>query len=125
VANHTNVGQPLVQASLLGEAIDGGPVAVFVADEDMRFLALNDYAAELLGYGRDELLELTVGEVAPGLDAAGRFEELVRTGARLEGETTLRAKDGSDVRFERRAQATSIAGLMVFVWVGWPLDDAG
>ena len=30
----SNVAQPLVQASLIGEAIDAGPVLVFVFDED-------------------------------------------------------------------------------------------
>ena len=123
VAKQSNVGQPLVQASLIGEAIDAGPVAVFVADEDMRFLAVNGRAAELLGYERDELLALTVEDVSAEEGVAERFGELVRSRLRLDGESSLRAKDGSVIRFQRRAQTTSIAGLTTFVWVGWPLDE--
>ena len=56
---HTDTAaEPLIQASLLGEAVDSGPVAVFVADEQMRYVAVNEYAASLLGYSRAELLKL-------------------------------------------------------------------
>ena len=41
----------------------------------------------------------------------------------MDGRITLLAKDGSVVPFERRSQATSIAGMTLFVWVGWPLDE--
>jgi PAS domain S-box-containing protein len=123
VTKQSNVGQPLVQASLIGEAIDGGPVAVFVADEDMRHLAVNGLGAELLGYTRDEILGLTVEDVSAEEDAAERFRALVASRVRLDGEAGLVAKDGTIVRFHRRAQITSIAGLTAFVWVGWPLDE--
>jgi PAS domain S-box-containing protein len=123
MVNQSNVGQPLVQASLIGEAIDGGPMAVFVADEEMRLVAVNGYAAELLGYAREELLELTVVELSADADVDERFGRLARRGERVDGRTALLAKDGRVVRFERRSQATSIAGMTLYVWVGWPLDE--
>ena len=50
------VSEPLIQTSLLGEAIENGPVAVFVADEHGRYVAVNRAACQLLGYTREELL---------------------------------------------------------------------
>ena len=44
-----NVSSPLVQIALLGEAVDGAPVAIFVADENGRYAAVNRHACELLG----------------------------------------------------------------------------
>ena len=42
----TAVAHDLVQKSLVGEALDAGPVAIFVAD-DGKYLAVNAYACEL------------------------------------------------------------------------------
>ena len=66
----SGVSHELVQKSLVGEAIEGGPVAVFVADADQRYVAVNAYACRLLGYTREELLGLRVTEVAVN-DGAG------------------------------------------------------
>ena len=60
----SNVAQPLVQAGLLGEAIDRGPMLVLVADEEMRYVAANQLACDVLGYTRDELLGLRTTDVA-------------------------------------------------------------
>src|SRR5918996_961472 len=59
----SGVAEPLIQASLLGEAIDHGPVAVFVADDDLRYIAVNEFACSLLGYSREELLGLSSTDV--------------------------------------------------------------
>jgi PAS domain S-box-containing protein len=124
MGNQSNVGQPLVQASLIGEAIDAGPVAVFVADEELRFLAVNGFATSVLGYERDEVLALAVTDLSPDPDVRQRVRDLLKSGARLDGITELRAKDGRLVQFEGRAQRAAIAGMTVFVWAGWPVDDA-
>ena len=58
----------LIQTALLGEAVEGGPALVFVADEQMRYIAVNQFACQALGYTREELLGLNVPEVAEGLD---------------------------------------------------------
>jgi PAS domain-containing protein len=100
----SNVAQPLVQASLLGEAIDGGPIVVLVADEDGRYLAVNGYACELLGFTRDELLE----QAAPN-----------GSGDRLR----LTRKDGTLLELECRTQPTTIAGMELSVSVCWPASS--
>ncbi len=57
-----------IQTGLLGEAVDVGPVLVFVADENMRYIAVNRRACEVLGYEREELLALHVTDVAVGFE---------------------------------------------------------
>ena len=112
----------MVQASLVGEAIDAGPVAVFVADEEMRYIAVNSYACELLGYGREELLSMTVADVSPDPATGGAYRDFVAAGTGA-GRHTLRRKDGTTVEIEFRASPTTVAGLALYVSVAWPVDD--
>lgn len=115
-----SVAEPLIQATLLGEAVDNGPAAIFVADENGRYIAVNAFACELLGYTRSELLALTVQEIAPDADVSASFAELERSGS-LSGTSVLRRKDGSDVTIEWRAARTTAAGMEFFVSVANPL----
>ena len=80
VAVASAVTHELVQKSLVGEALEHGPVAVFVAGDDGRYLAANAYACELLGYTRSELLDLRVPDVAVDPDAQINYLEMRRTG---------------------------------------------
>jgi PAS domain S-box-containing protein len=116
------VAHDLVQKSLVGEALDPGPVAVFVADDDGKYLAVNAYACDLLGYDRDELLALTVADVAVGETAAADFETVQRLGQHS-GTTLLRRKDGSDVPMQFRAGQTTVGGMALYIGVCWPLDE--
>jgi PAS domain S-box-containing protein len=111
------VSEPLIQASLLGEAAEHAPFAVLVADEDGRYVAVNLAACVMLGYTRDELLALTMTDVARYEGAVGEFEELMGTGTRL-GVAELTRKDGSIVRFSYVAGGTIVAGMGVYLAVG-------
>jgi PAS domain S-box-containing protein len=114
-----SAAEPLIQSTLLGEAIDGGPAAVFVADETGSYVAVNRYACELLGYTREELLALSVADVSRGSAAAEQFAEVVAH--RLhEGRSELVRKDGSTVTIDYRAGETKAAGMSFYVVVGWP-----
>ena len=104
------VAHDLVQKSLVGEALDAGPVAVFVADDDGKYLAVNAYACELLGYEREELLALRVPDVAANDEAAAHFEAM------------LRRKDGTAVELQFRAGGTTVGGMALFIGVFWPVD---
>jgi PAS domain S-box-containing protein len=112
----------LIQTALLGEALEAGPALVFVADEEMRYIAVNHFACEALGYTRDELLALTVAEVAREPEATRQYDELLARGFR-HGTATLTRKDGSTVAFLYRATKTTVAGLAFFVSVGFLSDD--
>jgi PAS domain S-box-containing protein len=111
------VSEPLIQASLLGEAIENGPMAVFVADEHGKYVAVNQAACQLLGYSRDELLALRVADVARYEQATAEWTEMLRSGTRL-GSSTLTRKDGSTVELSYVAGATTVAGMPVWVSVG-------
>ena len=109
------VSEPLIQASLLGEAVEHGPAAVFVADENGRYVAVNQAACTLVGYPREELLRMRVQDIAD--DAAGKWEEMRQTG-RVSGTARLTCKDGSIIEFAYVAGATVVAGMPVYVSVG-------
>jgi PAS domain S-box-containing protein len=111
-----SVAERLVQASLVGEAIDGGPVAVLVADDEMRFVAVNGFACEVLGYTREELLELRITDVARYEGARRDYTEMVVTGAQT-GTVVLSHKDGGEVPVTYYAQQTTVAGLTFYVSV--------
>lgn len=114
-----NVAQPLIQAGLLGEAIDSGPVLVLVADDTMRYVAVNRAACDALGYSREELLALQVTDIAESADAEGEYAEMVASGERA-GRSRLVRKDGSIFEIEYRACETKVAQMTFYVCVGFP-----
>jgi PAS domain S-box-containing protein len=116
------VAEPLIQATLLAEALENGPVAVFVVGDDFRHIAVNQYACTLLGYTREELLSMSARELTPQLDLGAQLTSAL-TPRPLEGRSVLRRKDGSDVEIEFRAQEALVAGMPFFVSVGWPVSD--
>ena len=111
----------LIQTALLGEAIEGGPALVFVADEEMRYIAVNQFACDALGYTREELLALEVRVVARDATAPAEYDEMLARGVR-HGTAVLTRKDGSTAEFFYRAAKTTVAGLTFFVSVGF-LED--
>jgi PAS domain S-box-containing protein len=93
-------------------------VAVFVADEHMRYIAVNVYACELLGYTRDELLQMHITDVA-GMGAEQHFDDFMY-GDHRTGSYELRRKDGTTFTFRYIASETTVAGMPLFVSVGRP-----
>lgn len=120
-----SVAAPLVQIGLLGEAIDGAPVAVLVADEEGRYLAANRHACELLGYTREELLGLSVRDVVVHPEVQAHYQRFVATSREDRGVSEVRRKDGSTTVLRYRAGKTALAGMTCFIAVGVEaeLDD--
>ena len=108
---------PLVQIGLLGEAIDGAPVAVLVADETGRYIAANRYACELFGYQREELLRKRITDLISEPDVEAHYARFVASGYDR-GTVTARRKNGTEFRFRYRAGRTTVAGLPYFVSIG-------
>ena len=110
----------LIHSALVGEALEHGPIAVFVFDDEGRYLTVNRFACELLGYERDELLRRCVGELSalPQELAIDAYARAVKTG--VESLTAVLHADGSILHLRFRASATRVAGMPVFVGVAWP-----
>jgi PAS domain S-box-containing protein len=115
------VTHELVQKSLVGEALEHGPVGVFVAGDDGRYLAVNAYACDLLGYTRAEFLDLRVHDVAVDPDAQLNYTEMRRTGSRT-GTTRLRRSDGTELEVCFRASQTTVGGMLVYIGICWPAE---
>ncbi len=75
---------------------------IFVADEQGRYIDVNSAACRLLGYTREELLQLTTIDVmAPGDEAQHEAAlQNVRLGNNYRGDRYLRHKDGSRIPVE-------------------------
>jgi PAS domain S-box-containing protein len=99
--------------------VEHAPVAILVADDEMRYVAANATACQLVGYTREELLQLRVTDLAQYPEAEGEFEAMIATGE-LIGRTTVRNKDGSLRSLRHRSAETKIAGLTYYVAVLWP-----
>lgn len=108
----------LLQASLIGEALDDGPALVFVADENMRYLAVNSYACEVLGYTREELLSLSVPDVAVAPEVADVYTHMLRRSTDA-GVTSIRRKDGEVFNMRYSAKETKAAGMTFWVSLGF------
>jgi PAS domain S-box-containing protein len=113
----------LIHSALVGEALEHGPVAVFVVDDEGRYLTVNRFACELLGYERGELLKRCVGELAVVEQdvALEVYARAVKTGAELT--TAVRHADGSILKLRFRATVSRVAGMPVFVGAAWPIAD--
>lgn len=115
------VAHELVQKSLVGEALENGPVAVFVADDDGRYLAVNSYACGLLGYTREELLALRVTDIAVNPEASADYGEMQQRGSSTRI-ATLRHKDGTEIAMHFRAAHTTVGGMPLYIGTCWPVD---
>jgi PAS domain S-box-containing protein len=111
--------EQLVQTVLLGEAVEHAPVAILVADDEMRYVAANATALELLGYSREELLRLRIPDLASYPEAEGEFEAMIAAGE-LVGRTVVTTKDGTRRSLRHRSSEIRIAGLEYYVAVLWP-----
>ena len=110
----------ILQRTLLGEAIElVEEVAVFVWNEERRYVAVNDAACSLVGLPREELIGIRVGEMSPDIDEAV-------TGARTlpfrHGTSSLQRRDGDTVPLEWVTAHTKVAGLQYYVSVVWRRD---
>jgi PAS domain S-box-containing protein len=109
----------LIQSNLLGEAVENAALAVFVCDDDNRYVAVNRRACELLGYTREELLALRMNDVFAAPEEALAHYQEVQAHLRHSGEHVLLRKDGGLVPMRYCAGETTIAGLSFYVGVGW------
>ena len=105
------------RAAILAAAMEEAPVCIFVADGEMRYVAVNRYACELLGYTEDELLALRVSDVATYDEAPQEYSQM-KEHAYLRGRSKLRCKDGEELWLEYVAGEVEVGGERMYVSVG-------
>ncbi len=81
---------------------DGSRDAVFIADEEARFVAVNDAATELTGYCREELLRMRIPDLheEEDLGAYRKFFDRIMGGQDVTSEAKILRRDGTKVDTE-------------------------
>jgi PAS domain S-box-containing protein len=112
------VASAVVQSTLLGELLANARIGALAVDEG-RYVAANEYACELLGYEREELIGMRVGELHPLSGLPEQFVE-IQKGLRTGGELQLERKDGTSLAITYRAAETTLAGMGIMIGLFWP-----
>ncbi|MFL5954493.1 MAG: PAS domain-containing protein [Gaiellaceae bacterium] len=113
----TRAAHAAVQSTLLGELLENAQIGALAADRGT-YVAANEYACELLGYERSELIGTRVGQLHPFSDLPAQFAEIER-GTRKGGDLTITRKDGEEIAIRYRAAETTLAGLPIVLGLFW------
>ena len=95
----------LVQSTLLGQLLESASVGAFAADAG-RYIAANEYACELTGFDRAELIGRPADDVCR---------------ERGSGVTALRCKNGGEIEVSYHAVTANLAGFPVMLGLFWPV----
>jgi len=90
--------------------------SLLIVDDDMNYVDVNPAACDLLGYSREELLQLNIIDVVPNEELTKQDWEKFNEDEEVNGEYTLKHKDGHDVHVEYVAvsHVTSNRHMSVF-----------
>ncbi len=92
---------------------DHSQAAIFLTDNEGRFVDVNPAACQLLGYTRPEFLQKTVWDIflqANSTEGPLIWQQMLQAGT-VSGEIALLCKDGSPIDLEFRAVANILPGL--------------
>ncbi len=94
------------------QIFEGSRDAVFLSDEEGRFVAVNEAATELTGFSREELLSMTIPDLHddPDLAAYNAFHRRILDGERILSEAPIRRRNGSKVAVEFNNSLVVIGG---------------
>ena len=99
-----------------GKLIENLPEALFLEDSRGNILDVNEQACKLLGYEKEELLQLTVDDIVPESAPAflpGEVDEVTGAGEALE--TTNLRKEGTELPVELRGRIMEFEGREVIL----------
>jgi PAS domain S-box-containing protein len=94
------------------QLFEGSQDAVFLSDDEGRFVAVNHAATELTGFSREELHAMSIPDLhdEPDLDAYRVFHRRILGGERILSEAPIRKKDGGKVAVEFNNRLVTIGG---------------
>jgi PAS domain S-box-containing protein len=107
-----------IQQFLLYDAVDRSPALVFVADDELQYLAVNSTACRVLGFARDELLGMRVSDVVVTTDTPTFLDGLINEHTQR-GDAELRAKDGTLLPYVYETSEVQTATGRSWVSVGF------
>jgi PAS domain S-box-containing protein len=109
----------IVLASLLGDGAEHAEIGLFIYDDDGKYVAINRYAADLLGYDRSDLLTHDVGDFTAG----GIDRNVLLRLERREGVRIVRRKDGSEATVAFVVTPTKVGSFWFYLAVVWEIGD--
>ena len=107
------MGAPLSDDRAFSAVFERAVEAIFLADDDGRYVRVNPAAERLTGYTGEELRAMTVFDLTPAPDQTqglAMWREFIRIGA-LSGDYTLTRKDGAHVEVAFHAIASIMPGI--------------
>jgi PAS domain S-box-containing protein len=112
----------ILHQALLGEALMTGDSALFVTDDEGRYLAANDSGLTLLGYTREELAAINARDVTTRSEEeiAEVFAMLKRAHS-VQHRAHFRRKDGVVGSIDALAFESKVGGLPVVVSITAPV----
>jgi PAS domain S-box-containing protein len=116
-----NTPPDIVLASLLGDGAEHAEIGLFIYDDDGKYVAVNRYGADLLGYDRAELLDHDVGDFTAG----GIDRSLLQRLERREGVRIVQRKDASEQTVAFVITPTQVGSFWFYLAIVWELapDD--
>ena len=107
------------------QIFEGSRDAVFLSDEEGRFVAVNQAATELTGFSREELLAMRIPDLhdEPDLAAYRVFQRRILDGERILSEAPIRRKDGHKVAVEFNNSLVVIGGSRLMHTAGRDITE--
>jgi len=93
---------------------EGSRDAIFISDQDSRFVAVNNAACDLTGYSREQLLKMRIPDIhdLPDLDAYKMYHQRIFGGEEILSEAKILRSDSAKIDIEFNNRCVSIAGKL-------------
>jgi PAS domain S-box-containing protein len=104
---------------------EGSRDAIFISDQDSRFVAVNNAACDLTGYSREQLLKMRIPDIhdLPDLDAYKMYHQRIFGGEEILSEAKILRSDSAKIDIEFNNRCVSIAGKLYMHTTARNIDD--
>jgi len=109
----------VVMESLLGDGAEHAEIGLFIYDDDGKYIAINRFGADLLGYDRSDLLTHDVGDFTDG----GIDREILLRQEQREGVRIVKRRDGTRKTVAFVVTPTQVGTFWFYLAVVWELSD--